>query len=379
MSRNPNIKLRGIRAPIPSGYLVGNTSGKGQRQPQLIPVADIARNLFQGSGVVPATGGAAVLGPISDSRILANISGGSGAPAANSLSAILDHIVGSATGLLLYRSSGSGWIGLSNGSSNQVLKAGPAWSDLSALMDALFSSSQGAVLYRGSSAWAALGPGTAGQFLKTQGAAANPVWATGGGGLWAPVMSVLPTMAGTGFTTTNGTAGATYSDRTTGVSVGAPADTNGWRFLSQAAPATPYTRTALVALTGRAQDFYQAGIGWFDGTKFQLFAVEFNDTGGNRWATEIANFSNFTTYVSSPVGEEWLSSQPIWIQLVDDGTNISFRFSYSGDLNDFIDMYTIAKASGYLGATGYSNLIFGAQHFGASPTSKAIGTLMSWG
>lgn len=36
---------------------------------------------------------------------------------------------------------------------------------------------QGDVLYRGASAWAALAPGTSGQFLKTLGASANPVWA----------------------------------------------------------------------------------------------------------------------------------------------------------------------------------------------------------
>lgn len=44
------------------------------------------------------------------------------------------------------------------------------------------SSTQGSVLYRGASAWGSLGPGTAGQFFQTQGPAADPVWAAGGGG-----------------------------------------------------------------------------------------------------------------------------------------------------------------------------------------------------
>jgi hypothetical protein len=49
---------------------------------------------------------------------------------------------------------------------------------LSAILDWL-SGTQGAILYRDSNAngWKALGPGTSGQFLKTQGSAANPVWA----------------------------------------------------------------------------------------------------------------------------------------------------------------------------------------------------------
>ena len=36
---------------------------------------------------------------------------------------------------------------------------------------------QGQVLYRGAAGWSALNPGTSGQFLKTQGAAADPIWA----------------------------------------------------------------------------------------------------------------------------------------------------------------------------------------------------------
>lgn len=49
--------------------------------------------------------------------------------------------------------------------------------NLSAALDNVFSSTQGSVLYRGASTWAALGPGTSGNFLKSQGASANPTWA----------------------------------------------------------------------------------------------------------------------------------------------------------------------------------------------------------
>lgn len=44
------------------------------------------------------------------------------------------------------------------------------------------STVHGSVLFRGAADWQALGPGTAGQFLKTNGAGADPVWAAGGGG-----------------------------------------------------------------------------------------------------------------------------------------------------------------------------------------------------
>jgi hypothetical protein len=53
---------------------------------------------------------------------------------------------------------------------------------LTAIMDSVFGSTQGSIIYRGASAWSALGPGTNGQFLITQGAANNPVWGAGGAG-----------------------------------------------------------------------------------------------------------------------------------------------------------------------------------------------------
>ncbi len=74
------------------------------------------------------------------------------------------------TTLFLYNVAGAVWIAVGS-------IAGGA----SALLDTL-GSTQGDVLYRGASAWTVLAPGTSGQVLTTQGAAANPHWAAGGGG-----------------------------------------------------------------------------------------------------------------------------------------------------------------------------------------------------
>jgi len=49
---------------------------------------------------------------------------------------------------------------------------------LSQLLDWIGSAAQGDVLYRGAASWARLPAGTSGQFLKTNGAGANPEWAT---------------------------------------------------------------------------------------------------------------------------------------------------------------------------------------------------------
>ena len=50
-----------------------------------------------------------------------------------------------------------------------------------AQFDVAFGSTQGSVIYRSASAWTALTPGSSGQFLTTNGAAANPSWGTGTG------------------------------------------------------------------------------------------------------------------------------------------------------------------------------------------------------
>ena len=49
---------------------------------------------------------------------------------------------------------------------------------LSEVLDFVGSAAQGDILYRGASGWTRLAAGTAGQFLKTLGSAANPEWAT---------------------------------------------------------------------------------------------------------------------------------------------------------------------------------------------------------
>ena len=82
------------------------------------------------------------LSSIADGTIASNVSGGSAAPAANSISSVLDKLVGT---------------------------------------------TQGNIIYRDVSGWAALAPGSSGQFLKTLGAAANPAWDSipGGGDMIA--------------------------------------------------------------------------------------------------------------------------------------------------------------------------------------------------
>jgi hypothetical protein len=175
------------------------------------------------------------LAAIASHDILANITGGSAAPIANTLSATIDAAIGSTQGDILYRSSAA-WTVLAPGTAGNFLATGgasadPSWAagsggtvtsvatgtgltggpitttgtvsfaaiasldllanitggaaapvpnTLTAVIDAAIGAVQGDILYRGASAWSVLAPGTAGQFLQTQGASANPAWDTVG-------------------------------------------------------------------------------------------------------------------------------------------------------------------------------------------------------
>jgi hypothetical protein len=86
-------------------------------------------------------------------------------------------------------------------------------STLSAALDASAGATQGSILYRNATGWTQLGPGTTGQVLQTNGAGANPAWATAAGS--GTVTSVA---TGTGLTGGPITVTGTISIANTGVS-----------------------------------------------------------------------------------------------------------------------------------------------------------------
>lgn len=71
----------------------------------------------------------------------------------------------------------------------------PSDNTITAVLDKQFGTTQGSVIYRNGTVWTALTPGSTGQFLTTQGAAADPTWSSGGAGT-GTVTSVTP---GTGL------------------------------------------------------------------------------------------------------------------------------------------------------------------------------------
>ena len=174
-------------------------------------VTSVATGTGLTGGPITTTGTVA-LASISDSRILANVSGGSAAPSANTLAAILDHILSSTQGVVIYRNATT-WTVLTPGTAGQVLTTGGAaanisWADVPAspaipnqrilanisgssatpsankltdILDSIIGSTRGTLLYRTNSGWVGLAAGTSGQYLKTAGTSGDPSWSTNQG------------------------------------------------------------------------------------------------------------------------------------------------------------------------------------------------------
>lgn len=300
------------------------------------------------------------------------------------VSALLD-ILGNTRGSILYRSA-AGWALLLPGTSGQLLETlgpgnDPQWTTFTANIQALLDSigsTRGDVLFRGAGGWSVLAPGTAGQVLTTGGAGADPSWAAGGGGgggsgLFNQVMSATPTSAGTGLTSWFNQGSATVADSATGICITAPSSggSNSFAGRYKAAPAAPYTVTALLTCTQNSSAFGALAFGWYDGTKLHHIEYDLGNTGAfatlnvNRW-------SNPTTYSSTDItiGNQNNVDVPIWFQLSDDGTNVYFRYGTDGA--NFFTAYQVAKASGFL--SSYSNIMFANDPV----NSQKFVTLMSY-
>lgn len=109
-------------------------------------------------------------------------SAGAGAPPVWGLPENLQ-IASQAQGTILYY-SGSAWVVLAVGTNGNILKtqgagANPAWTDTAPKANELSiaSQAQGDIAYFNGTNWVRLAAGTAGYYLKTQGVAANPIWA----------------------------------------------------------------------------------------------------------------------------------------------------------------------------------------------------------
>jgi hypothetical protein len=191
-------------------------------------------------------------------------------------------------------------------------------------------------------------------------------------GLYRQVMSALPTAASTGLTNWVNQGTATFTEGPAGVSItSAPTNTIIGRFTP--APTPPYTVRALIATTVNATATGGAGIGYYDGSS-KLHLLWFGPGSGLIPVFQIQRWSSPTAFNAADTGTfNVFLSQPIWMQLQDDGTTVSFAFSQDGA--NFVNIFSIAKSAGYLGSLGYGNLLHFVNPGGGSASTT---TVMSW-
>ena len=177
---------------------------------------------------------------IANNTIVSNISGQTAAPAANTLSQLLNAILGTVRGGIILNVNNT-WTVLPPGSLNHVLQIRdfvPTWGPLSPVFDSMGPDghAHGAIMFRGLDSWRALPAGAPGSFLQTQGSA-DPQWAQPAS--LVPTGVVNPFIGGDGNVPPGWVlaAGGTIGDAASGATTRAHADTvalwallyNSWR------------------------------------------------------------------------------------------------------------------------------------------------------
>ena len=110
----------------------------------------------------------------------------------------------------------------------------------------------------------------------------------------------------------------------------------------------------MVSAVSPAYNYAGFGIGFTDGTKVQMIANGFN----NGSALRLLNFTSPTVFGSDATTSQiWaFTNNALWYQISDDGTSVYFRQSADGV--NFSLVYSVTKATGFLGAAGYTNVGF---------------------
>lgn len=151
--------------------------------------------------------------------------------------------------------------------------------------------------------------------------------------------------------------------------------------IMRAAPATPYMVAVKMDAAIALSDASNTGVGWYDPITNKSQNIGFIGQSYLMWGPRGSSL----TSINGGGFENWGSPagyipSDLWIGFGDDGTNITLYWSFDGV--HFDRLYSIAKASGYLGATGYGNLWFyshttaATSGFGGRTTFRS--TLLTW-
>jgi len=146
-----NASVWTVLAPGTSGYIL-STGGPAANPSWINPTnGGTVTTITAGTGITLSSGATctvtctASFSTIANHDILANISGGSAAPIANTMTAILDDTMGSTQGNILYRGA-SNWLVLAPGTNGQVLTQGastPSWASAGSVTNVTLTAGNG--------------------------------------------------------------------------------------------------------------------------------------------------------------------------------------------------------------------------------------------
>lgn len=175
----------------------------------------------------------------------------------------------------------------------------------------------------------------------------SPAGGGSGGGLFAGILGTLPTASGTGLTTAfNHTGTYTTGNVGTGVLISDPTGSGSVAIQGQLAayPGVPFTLTTLLS--------QPIGV---NNSGFGISISQAATTGKSIWFGPFfsGGWTNLTYTFSAPntlgtqLATATISAQPfIWLRLKDDGTNITFYYSYDGIV--WTQEYTVAKSASFM-------------------------------
>ncbi len=179
-----------------------------------------------------------------------------------------------------------------------------------------------------------------------------------GGGLFGPILGTPPTSSSTGYTTwVNQGSTATVADTPIGVTMfdGTAGGASSLRVRIKTAPATPYTATYFLAFNAQVASPYSGmAVGWYNGSnKLEVIFVQWQNTATVEIG--VGRYSDPNTFSATDFGPVvGLGTQYVFLRLKDNGTTVYFQYSEDGQ--NFWTAYSVAKSSGYLGSSGYSDL-----------------------
>lgn len=213
-------------------------------------------------------------------------------------------------------------------------------------------------------------------------AASNGSGGGGGGGLFSQILSTLPTLSGTGLTNAYNQSGTfSASDAATGIlmfdtAVQGSSGSNYYEGAMATYPGTPFTRKATMSVPPNFGTDDAVALSIADTLTGANLTINLFCAGGGVFKAYIfgqtlASGGSQTT-VATLSALILVTSPFVWFQAIDNGTNITLQLGFDGIY--FPLTYTVAKASSYLGASGF-NFIGPV----ISPTSNHVGSvLMSW-